>query len=332
DVTILNKFISEVQNAEFDVVNHLYSSVTAEDFKFDEINAKVVPKTSYILKGQTYEAEVFVAAYDTKQNPEVFVLKGVDAITSRNISRAVPVVGKKGVVKLSFPGNTEGPQQYAGIIKVLNPAGEVLNFHFKGDYIVGPPSLTVAATKMNVFYIGVDNPVSISVPGVAAENLYPGITSGASLTRDPEGKDWIVRVPKGMKKAVVTADANFEGKRINMGSREFRVKRVPDPVAEIAGQKEGSINKNTLLAANAIIPSMKDFEFDLYFEVKSFTMATIIGGDWIPKSTRGNTFSEEMINIIRNAKRKQKFFFENIQAVGPEGITRTLNPINLTID
>ena len=332
DVTILNKFISEVQNAEFDVVSHLYSSVTAEDFKFDEINAKVVPKTSYILKGQTYEAEVFVAAYDTKQNPEVFVLKGVDAITSRNISRAVPVVGKKGVVKLSFPGNTEGPQQYAGIIKVLNPAGEVLNFHFKGDYIVGPPSLTVAATKMNVFYIGVDNPVSISVPGVAAENLYPGITSGASLTRDPEGKDWIVRVPKGMKKAVVTADANFEGKRINMGSREFRVKRVPDPVAEIAGQKEGSINKNTLLAANAIIPSMKDFEFDLYFEVKSFTMATIIGGDWIPKSTRGNTFSEEMISIIRNAKRKQKFFFENIQAVGPDGTTRTLNTINLIID
>ena len=333
DVTILNKLISEVYNAEFDVINHLYSSVTAQDFKFDVINAKVISKNAYILQGEKYEAEVFVAAYDSKQAPTVKILAGVDSITDRNINKAKPIEGEDGIVKFSLPGNTVGPKQYAGIIEVLNPDGEVLNFHFKGDYIVAPPSLTVAATKMNVFYIGVDNPVSISVPGLADEKIQAHITEGCKLIKAPDGEgyNYIVKAEKGVKKAIVSASAIYEGNTMNMGSREFRVKRVPDPVAEIAGQKEGTIERNTLLAANAIIPAMKDFEFELFFTVESFTMATIINGDWIPKTTRGNTFSEEMVNIIRNARSKQKFFFENIQAVGPDGTKRTLGTINLTI-
>ena len=333
DVTILNKLITEVCNAEFDVVNNLYSSVTAEDFKFDEISAKIISKTSYILQGEKYEAEVFVAAYDSKQNPEVIILEGTDSITQKNISKAKPIEGESGVVKFSFPGNTIGPKQYAGIIKILNPEGDTLNYHFKSNYIVAPPSLTVAATKMNVFYIGVDNPVSISVPGLANEKIIPHITKGCKLIPTPKGKgyNYIIRANKGVRNATVSASAKYEGNIMKMGSRKFRVKRVPDPVAEIAGQNEGTIDKNTLLAANAIIPAQKDFEFDAFFEVESFTMGTIISGDWISKSTRGNTFSEEMTNIIRNARSKQKFFFENIQAVGPDGTKRTLGTINLTI-
>ncbi len=71
---------------------------------------------------------------------------------------------------------------------MLNPEGDVLDFHFKGNYIVAPPSLTVAATKMNVFYIGVDNPVSISVPGLADEKIQAHITEGCKLIHTPDGE------------------------------------------------------------------------------------------------------------------------------------------------
>ncbi|MBE9492233.1 MAG: gliding motility protein GldM, partial [Bacteroidetes bacterium] len=202
---------------------------------------------------------------------------------------------------------------------------------FSHEYIVAPPSLTVAATKMNLFYIGVDNPVSISVPGIAKENIRPSISAG-SISSDPNSRgNWIVRVPTGTRKAVISASADYQGQMMNMGSAEFRVKKVPDPVAEIAGLVQGSIEKNTLLAASAIIPEMKDFEFDLYFRVVSFKMITIIGGDLVQKNARGNRFTEDMNSIIKNARRKQKFFFQNIQATGPDGTTRSLNPINLEI-
>jgi len=331
DVTILNKLIGEVQNAEFDVTSYLFSSVTAEDFKFDDITAKVISKNSYILKGQQYEAEVFVAAYDTKQKPEVYVLQGADEINESNLSRATPLEGKDGVVKLNFSNGAEGTHKYAGFIRIVNPEGEKVDYPFKSEYIVGPPSLTVAATKMNVFYIGVDNPVSISVPGMADELINPTISAG-KLKKNPAGPGYIVNVETGTTKTVISATANYNGTKLNMGSSDFRVKRVPDPVAKIARQKEGSIDKNTLIAAAAIIPSMDDFEFDLNFIVNSFTMVTMLNGDFVPKTTQGNQFSAEMIEMIRNARRGQKFFFENIQASGPDGSKRTLNPINLTIN
>lgn len=331
DVTILNKLIGEIQIAEFDVVNYLFSSVTAEDYKFGDISAKVISNNSYILKGQRYEAEILVAAFDTKQNPEVYVLQGVNEINESNINRATLIDGKDGIVKLNFKATTEGIHKYAGIVRVKNPIGETIDYPFQSEYIVAPPSLTVAATKMNVFYIGVDNPISISVPGMADENIRPSITEGR-LERDPDGNGWIAIVDIGTTSTTISAQANYEGSMINIGRQEFRVKRVPDPVAEVAGIKAGSIDKNTLLAANAIIPTMKDFQFDLNFIVNSYSMGTIINGDWISKNARGNRFSQEIIDQIRMARRGQKFFFENIQATGPDGVTRTLNPISLTIN
>ena len=220
-----------------------------------------------------------MAAYDTKQTPEVYLLEGVDQITEANKSRAKLKSGENGVVKLSLDGSREGVKKYAGYVKMTNPNGDANEYPFSGEYVVAPPSLTVAATKMNVFYIGVENPVSISVPGIATEKIRPRITEGCTLRRDPNGSDWIVEVPRGIRNAIITAQADVGGNYEDMGSREFRVKRVPDPVAEVAGIKEGTLDRNTLLAANAIIPTMKDFEFELNFVINSFTMATIINGD-----------------------------------------------------
>ncbi len=329
-VTIMNKIKAEVQTAEFDVTAELYSEIDISDFKFDKIEAKIIPTTNYVLQGDKYEAEVLVTAFDTKQTPEVFVLQGAEAITVSNKDRAQKVAGEAGVVKLSFPANAVGPQRYAGVVEVVSPEGERIPYNFAGEYVVAPPSLTVAATKMNVFYIGVDNPVSISVPGIAEANLRPSISVG-TLTRDAGGKEYIVRVPQGQPKAVISVDAMYQGETRRMGAAEFRIRRVPSPVAEIAGQVEGAIDKSTLLAAGAIIPVMRDFEFELFFEVKSFRMTTIVGGDGISKRGTGNRFSDEMISMIQNARKGQKFFFENIQAEGPDKIPRSLSPISLEI-
>jgi len=331
NVTILNKIIAEAQNAEFDAINRLYANITEKDFKFDNVVAKVIPKSTYILAGQNYEAEILVAAYDSKTQSEVKVLRGADRVTDANIGRAQVFKSDAGTVKLQFPATNEGPQQYAGTIEMRDPVTqEILRYDFNADYIVAPPSLTVAPLKMNVFYVGVKNPISISAPGIPNDKVVPSISKG-KLTRNANGT-WEVEVPAGETKTTISASANIDGKSLMLGSSEFRIKRVPDPVAMIAGKLEGAIDKNSLLAAGAIIPTMRDFDFELYFEVTSFTFATIVNGDWIPRNIRGNRFTEEVQGVIRNAQRKQKFFFENIQAKGPDGTVRGLNTINLEIN
>ncbi len=334
DITILNKIIGETKSAEFNAINYLYSSVSESDFKFDEVAAKVIPKSTYVLQGQSYEAEVLVAASDSKTLATVRVLAGADELNDANINRATVIDGQAGLVQLDFPATNIGLQKYAGIIEMVDPStNKMTPYPFKGSYIVAPPALTVAPLKMNVLYIGVDNPVSISSPGIADADIQSSIDRGI-LKKDAEGKNFIIRInemPKGVTKAYVSATATVDGETLPLGTAEFRVKRVPTPTAEVAGQTDGQMDKNRLLAAGAIIPNMRDFEFEIYYEVTGYTFATIINGDWIPKNVRGNRFSDEINGIIRKGKRKQKFFFENIQAKGPDGSIRSLNPVNLEL-
>ena len=254
DITILNKIIQEVRSAEFNAIVYLYRSISEQDFKFGSVAAKIIPKSTYIFKGQQYEADVLVAAFDQNLDATVKVVHGVDSITSANISQAQIFEGQAGFGKLEFTANREGIQRYAGIIELVDPkTNKMTPYPFSGEYIVAPPALTVSPLKMNVFYIGVKNPVGISAPGIPMDRVTTRISVG-KLYKDPKSSNYIVEVPKGQKKAIVSATANIDGKSFSLGQMEFRVKRVPTPTAMIAGQTDGKIDKNALLAAGAIIP------------------------------------------------------------------------------
>ncbi len=334
DITILNRIIGEVKSAEFNAVNTLYSSVSETDFKFDKVEAKVIPKRTYIMVGQEYEAEILVAAFDEKLDATIRYIQGKDKLSDADLANASIIEGQAGMGQLKFKANKEGIQKYAGVIEMVDPkTNKMTPYPFSGEYIVAPPALIVSPLKMNVLYIGVDNPVGISSPGIPSGNIHPRIGHGI-LKKDASGDNWIARIdkmPKGVNRTSISATAKIDDKDQLLGNMEFRVKRVPTPTAEIGGQTDGKIDKNRLLAAAAIIPNMRDFEFEIYYEVTGYTFATIINGDWIPKNVRGNRFTDEMTSIIRSGKRKQKFFFENIQAKGPDGTTRSLNPINLEL-
>lgn len=331
DITILNKFINEIQTIEFDVVNHLFSSISAEDFKFDEIAARVVPQSRYVFQGEDYNAEVFVAAYDTKTNPEVYILEGADTITDAAIKSAKQIEGVNGLVNLKIPAGAEGIKKYAGVIMVKTPSGITNKYYFHDEYVVAKPSLTVSATKMNVFYIGVDNPVSISVPGVPTERVRPTITTG-SLRRDATGKDWIVTVPKDAmgKRTMISVSAGDGKDSKNMGGVEFRVKRVPDPVPFVGRVSTGPIAKEELLISSVIPRMPQDFDFELNFIIKSFIFVSTASGDIYQRPMSGNQFSEEIKKFIRTARRGQKIWIENITAEGPDG-NRRLATVSLEI-
>ena len=58
-----------------------------------------------------------------------------------------------------------------------------------------------------------------------------------------------------------------------VGTKEFRVKPVPDPIAMVNNQKGGGIAKNVLLAQSGVIAAMPpDFDFDLKFTVTEYTV------------------------------------------------------------
>lgn len=336
DIAILNKIVTEIYNAEFDIVNYLLDAVDAKDFKYNRIDAKILPKRDYVFVGENYEAEAIVAAYSTTQNPEVFLKLGVDSLPESQIASATPIEGKNGIVRFSFPANVEGIQKYAGFIRVKADTGKMSTYHFSNEYTVARPSLTVSATKMNVFYVGtgVENPVDISVPGVPSEMLTPKINIG-KLFKNPNGDGWIVVVdkkPQGNVDAVISVFADIDGETKKMGDMNFRLRTVPNPTAKIANKLDGIITKNSLLFAPQIVPvKPENFDFDMVFRIVSFDMVLLQGENTFTKSAKGPLFTEDMKQTINSAKRGQRIWFENIVATGTDGDLRSLNSITFTI-
>lgn len=328
-VTILNKTKAEIFNAEFDVVNNLYSAIDATNFKFDKIAAKVIPKSSYVFLGEEYQAEIIVAAYDTKQIPDVRYTLGSDSLSPANFKNATQIEGADGIVTLKLAGSSEGLKKYAGMIKVVSPLGDTMTFHFKSEFIVAKPALTISPTKMNVFYVGVDNPIAISVPG-GPERITPSISVGRI---HQEGKEWIVSdLPKNVKEAVVTVSAVFSGKSKNMGAYTFRLKRVPDPIAKIGGHNDGYISKSLLLASPYLVPEMPvGFDFDLKYTVTSFTFVTESSGDIFETKVQGNRLTPDIVKMITIAKKNKRIWFEDISVRGPDG-DRSIPSISLKIN
>jgi gliding motility-associated protein GldM len=314
NVTILNKLVNEVQNAELDVITLLKSKIGESDFKIDNVGATVVPKSQYVFQGENYEAEVFVTAMDSKQS------------FTANIGGMRTSVD--GVIKVSLPASSPGPKIVTGTVNVKKPDGTIEAAPVKFEYIVAPPSLSVSATQMNVFYIGVDNPVSISAGGVSPDQISATISNG-TIARS--GNAWVVR-PTTRGKAMVTVNAKLGDRMKGMGSVEYRVKDVPDPVAFIANSNGGVVNRDNLLAAGGIIPRMPaDFEFNLNFVITSFKFSGISKGDVVDIPGNGNTLTNQMREFIKGVRRGQKVFFEDIYAKGPDGKNRKLNSIVITI-
>lgn len=314
NVTFLNKLIADIRNVESDVVRSLFNSISADDYKFDQVAARVIPNSRLVFTGDTYEAEILVAALDSKQNPEV-IING----------REVPA--SNGIAKYTVSASSTGEQNYRGTIKVKGPDGETKEYPFEEHYFVMTPSLTVAPTKMNVFYANVDNPVSIAASGIPETQISATISSG---TIRRAGHEWIVKVPLGAK-ATVTVMHNDGKSSRRMGAADFRVKRVPDPKAYIANSDGGPVQKSMLLAARALIPRMPDdFDFDLTFEIISFNFVGVRGGDIFDREGKGNLLTQEMQNFIANSKRGERIWLENIMARGPDG-NRKLGTIGLII-
>jgi len=317
DVVILNKTILEVRNAEADVVSQLYAMIDAEGFSFDKVGAKVIAKSNYVLTGSEYEAEIFVAAYDSKQQPVIKVGSAVDSVSLEISGNVETIEGKDGVGIYKVGAGSIGEQKFGGVIEVTSRNGVVQKYPFNASYFVAQPSATVSADKMNVFYIGVDNPVTVSVPGVANEKVRASISNG-SMSPTGGGK-YNVRVTGGAE-AVITVSADMDGSSRPMGSTKFRVKPIPTPIPKVANKISGNFTKAEILGSPYVLAVLENFDFDLRYNVVSFKFTyKNSAGDLIDIPGQGYMLNPQMKTMIQNSRRGDRFWVEDIVAAGPTG-------------
>jgi len=318
-ITLLSKMQVDIRNTESDVVNYLFNQIEAESYKFNKLRAEVYAPSNYILKGDTYKAQVFLAAVDTTQNPKIVIDRQGELKNFDDNGRGLYSAETKKV----------GPVKWGGVITYKSPSGIEKPYEFEAEYIVAEPNVVVSPTKMNVFYVGVENPVSISAPGFSSDRVRATMTNGTLIKRS---NDYIAKPKVVGRLAKVKVEARFDDGWRPLRTVDFRVKPIPDPLAKVAGLNGGKIKKNLLLAQNGVDAVMDNFDFDLKFRITGFTVSTIIKGFTVDQASRSDLFTNQQVGMFRNLKRNQKVYIEDIRAVGPDGVTRNLPAIVFRIE
>lgn len=318
-VTLLSKLQTDIRLVESDAVKYLFNQIEAESFPFNKLKAQVIAKSNFVLKGDAYEAEVFLAASDTTQNPIITLTGGGEIKNFDPASRRGIYTRKE---------NELGQKSWGGIVHYTTPSGETRDYPFEAEYIVSEPQVVVSPTKMNVFYAGVDNPVSVSAPGFTMGNVRATVDNGKLIK---SGKGYIARPKVVGKVANVLVEGRMNGKWRKLKSVKFRVKPIPDPVAMVAGKNSGSINKNLLAMQTGVDAEMKGFDFDLKFKIKSFTVSTQVKGFTRDEKSNSDYFTLAQVKLLKGLRKNRKVYIEDIKAVGPDGSIRNLPAISFRI-
>jgi len=312
-LTALAKIQADTKNAESEIVKRILGKMDIAVVNLDQFSAVAVAPTSYLIAGQPYTAEVFLTASDSKSSPDISV--GGSRLQI-----------KEGKGTYSVNTSKEGIFSWVGTVRIKQTDGSIKTYTTpEQKYQVARPSVVVSPDKMNVFYVGVPNPVSVSAPGIPKENLSVTI-SGGSISGS-NGK-YTVTVTSPGSVAKVNVSANINGKVQNIGSSDFRVKRIPDPKAKFAGKTGGSLSSVIIKSQGSIFAILDQFDFDAKFDVTRFSLVIARPrADVVVLQATGNTFSPQMRAAIAAVTPGTRVIFDDIVAVGPDGTQRQLDPM-----
>ena len=172
--------------------------------------------------------------------------------------------------------------------------------------------VVISPSKMNVLYRNVDNPLEISVPGVAPKDLIVsgpgGSGSNGNYTADVtkiSGKEVVINV------RVKEPD----GKTRNAGSKEFRIKGLPQAVGMVYKKSEG-IMSASLLSKATVEAEYQDFPFDLPLKVVAFELK--MDGQ-PPIQVQGNSIPSTARELITRLRPGSTVSIRKIVATTPKG-------------
>lgn len=186
------------------------------------------------------------------------------------------------------------------------------------------PLVVVAADKMNMMYIGIENPLSIAVAGINAENLIVSISNGT--ISGSNGKYLAdVKVP-GEVYVIVSEKIDSDKVKV-IDSIKYRVERIPPPHAEIG--RCSCIKGCWIDYDRGVMVKLDNFPYDIKFRVIHFELEYkgFLRTKRLINNENGK-FTDKMIKVLKSLKRKQFVDLTHIEIIGPDALPREINGVH----
>ncbi len=325
-VTLLTKLQGDIRYAEGEVLSNLLNSVDVGDYRVNQMTAQVIPESQVVMRGGQYKANIVLSAVDSTKRPTIFVNGKELPEESRGLFTAI--------------AGAPGTYPVKGYIEMPGNDGSIMRQNFESEYFVTEPNATVAPLLMNVLYAGIANDMRIAVPGVPSGNITASMTNG-TLTR--KGDIWEARPSKVGTDAVISVSARMaDGRTVQMAKNTFRVRALPDPMPYIEYKDQngnmrkfrgGNMTKRNLIETEVLHAAIDDDILNIKFDVLRFELIFFDSmGNAIPEVSQGASFSAGQKERIRRLTRGKRFYIRGVVAKGPDGMERTLTPIEVIVN
>lgn len=299
-LTILSKFQNDVKNSESQLVDYCHEQIGSVKLVYNKFQAIATANTSYAMPGDEIQITAGVGAFSDAAKPKITIGGQVMPITA------------DGTALWKTTANGAGNKVVDVVIEFNKPDGTPEVVRKKVTYEVAMPAgVAVSPNKMNVLYIGVENPLTITA-GVGSEKI--GATFSGGDIKRAGGSQWIA-IPKTPGEHNI--NVIIEGKATPV---KFRVKRLPDPFAYVGPKRGGSMPAADFKAMGGVIAKLES-DFEAPFRVISYTVGAL-GGKYPTyqiANNEGNRWNGNAANLINGATPGTAIFFDNIKVMGPDG-------------
>lgn len=326
---MLSKVENDCRSMEAEVMQSLAESVNAADYKFDKLIPVVSAATSAVLTNQTYEANILLAAYNSKAQMIVTVN-----------GRAIEVVD--GIGKYKVTSGSPGGQKYKVGIQVPKPNGAGSdNYETDAEYSVFAPQAAISADELNVFYVGLPNPISVSVGGVDPKNVTVSVAGGGVNLRSSKPGQFNAFVPVRLigatgNQCMVNVVAKLpDGRTVSMGSKKFKIRNVPRPVFKAGSVGfSGPISLSALKVQSNAVAALDNFVYDgVKYDVLSYRFTCIgrrTNGPKIQACT-GSSLSPIM-SYLKMLGPGDLVQFDQIKVIGPDKTPKFLDNVGGSVN
>ncbi len=305
-LTILSKFQNDIKTSENKVVTFCHQKVGEVKVIFDSYAAIVGQNSNYLMPGQELEIKAGIGAFSKAAAPVISIGGSSVQIGEEGFALYKTQAGGVGAhsvpVRISYFNQVTGKEE----VKEVNV-----------EYTVGSANASIALDKMNVLYIGVPNPVTIAASGGGDDKVSATISNG-SLQRVGPGK-YIATVNSVNDNTLITV--SVDGKVA--GASQFRVRTIPEAQAYVGGKPSGeNIAAGAFKAQGGVGAGIKNFPFELEYDVVSFTFTCDTDDDIVIIPNQGANFSGQVRNAMnQHVQAGRTVTIDDIRVKGPDGRT-----------
>ena len=262
-ISKLTKIQSDIRYIE----DYIYSQVLLAINGTNTLNSYTT-----LLEGRSsyYTTDVVDASIIVGKKDAAFVFDEIDLYLNDNRLLPSEYNQERGRIILNKRILTPGQYSLTGTVSKKDPVTqelETIEVDQKINIVREPNSAVVSADNMRVFYRKLQNPTSISIPGVANNTIVPS-SNGGDFERTSSG--WKVTPTTNDSIMQIRVSGRLNNQTRTFDGGEFRVKNPPDGIGSIDVNGNYSTDGEyltQLFINNGIITGTKPKDFDYNYQI-----------------------------------------------------------------